>query len=352
MEEKWYNKAWFMWITLICFSPVGIYLMWKNKKFSSRTRKVLTGIFAIWFLFVVIGSSGDNNSQVTANKATEQNAQVQNSKKIENKTKIEEDARNTKEAKKVEEIKIKAQEEKTNALAKFNLKEVTVSRVVDGDTVELSDGSKVRLIGVNTPESTTRTEPYGKESSDYTKNQLTNKTVYLEKDVSETDKYGRLLRYVWLDIPKEISDSEIRTKMYNAILTTEGYAEASTYPPDVKYQEYFTKYNAEARNANKGLWAINPNGTTKGDGDKTTSSSSSSSASTSSNSSNSSLEIVTPAQPPQNNNNRLVYYVPKGKSYHYNKNCPTLSRSKTILEAPLQDVINMGKSDPCDKCVY
>lgn len=49
---------------------------------------------------------------------------------------------------------------------------------------------------------------------------------------------------------------------------------------------------------------------------------------------------------------RLVYYVPKGKSYHYDEHCRTLARSKTILSGNLQDVINMGKSDPCDVCVH
>ena len=59
-----------------------------------------------------------------------------------------------------------------------------------------------------------------------------------------------------------------------------------------------------------------------------------------------------PTPPPTNNtNDRVVYYVPNGKSYHYSKGCSTLSRSKTILQGNLQDVINLGKSDPCDKCV-
>lgn len=129
-----------------------------------------------------------------------------------------------------------------------------VSRVVDGDTVVLSDGRRVRFIGVDSPESTTKIEPYGKEASNFTKDRLMGKTVYLEKDVSETDKYGRLLRYVWLSVPKGINDGEIRSKMFNAILVLEGYAQSGTYPPDVKYQEYLTKYNAEARKAGKGLW--------------------------------------------------------------------------------------------------
>jgi micrococcal nuclease len=149
----------------------------------------------------------------------------------------------------------------TQSVEGINFEKAVISRVVDGDTVVLSDGKRVRFIGMDTPESTTTTEFYGKEASDYTKSQLTGKTVYLEKDVSETDRYGRLLRYVWLSLPKEISDSEIRSKMFNAILVQEGYAQSSTYPPDVKYQEYLTRYNSEARNANKGLWNTDSSGT-------------------------------------------------------------------------------------------
>lgn len=140
------------------------------------------------------------------------------------------------------------------------LEKAVVTKHVDGDTVyvKLEDGSekKVRFIGVNSPESTTKTEPYGKEASEYTKKSLKGKTIYLEKDVSETDKYGRLLRYIWLEPPKEISESEIRTKMFNAILVLEGYAQSSTYPPDVKYSEYFKDFQKEARKKNTGLWAI------------------------------------------------------------------------------------------------
>jgi len=135
-----------------------------------------------------------------------------------------------------------------------------VTKVVDGDTIyiKLSNGSeeKVRFIGVDTPESTIQHEPYGQEASNYTKSKLSGKTVYLEKDVSERDKYNRLLRYVWLEKPGEISDTEIRSKMFNAILLLEGYAQVATYPPNVKYVDYFTKYQTEAREASKGLWGI------------------------------------------------------------------------------------------------
>lgn len=141
-----------------------------------------------------------------------------------------------------------------------------VSRVIDGDTVELSDGRKVRLIGVNTPESTTRTEQFGKEASAYTKSKLEGQKVYLQKDVSETDRYGRLLRLVWLDVPTDVmNEQEIRKKMFNADLVLNGYAQPSTYAPDVTYSEYFKKFAREARENNKGLWQYGPDGTTKGD---------------------------------------------------------------------------------------
>ncbi|WP_333880347.1 thermonuclease family protein [Lysinibacillus capsici] len=172
------------------------------------------------------------------------------------------------EIKKQEQEKKKAEEEQQliEKLSNLGLVTATVSRVVDGDTVELSDGNKVRLIGVNTPESTTRTETYGTEASDFTKSHLEGKQVYLQKDVSETDQYGRLLRLVWTDIPSDINNEiEIRSKMFNAKLVLDGYAEPSTYNPDVTYSEYFVTFASEARNQNKGLWAYGAEGTTKGD---------------------------------------------------------------------------------------
>jgi competence protein ComEC len=60
----------------------------------------------------------------------------------------------------------------------------------------------------------------------------------------------------------------------------------------------------------------------------------------------------TPTPTSERSNDKIVYYVSSGKSYHYNKDCSTLKRSKTILECKLSDVINIGKSDPCDKCVH
>jgi micrococcal nuclease len=123
---------------------------------------------------------------------------------------------------------------------------VKVTRVLDGDTVELETGQKVRYIGINTPEtvdSRKTVQCFGKEASSKNKELVEGKKVRLEKDVSETDKYGRLLRYVYVgDI------------FVNDYLVREGYAYATSYPPDVKYQDQFKKASEEAQKENKGLW--------------------------------------------------------------------------------------------------
>lgn len=149
----------------------------------------------------------------------------------------------------------------TASIVDSRFEKVIVSRHVDGDTVyvKFDDGreEKVRFIGVDTPETVHPSKPveyYGQEASDFTKNKLLGKTVYLEKDVSDRDKYGRLLRYVWLKKPQNIDELEIENNMFNAILVKEGYAQISTFPPDVKYVDYFSKYQKEAREQNKGLW--------------------------------------------------------------------------------------------------
>jgi micrococcal nuclease len=131
---------------------------------------------------------------------------------------------------------------------KENLQKVKVSRVVDGDTIELENGQKVRYIGIDTPETVDpRRDPqcFGKEASLRNKELVENKEVYLEKDVSETDRYGRLLRYIYV---------EENGVSVNEQLVKEGYAAASSYPPDVKYQEKFRIAEQEARNNQKGLW--------------------------------------------------------------------------------------------------
>lgn len=126
-----------------------------------------------------------------------------------------------------------------------------VTHVVDGDTVVLDNGKTVRLIGIDTPETVDPRRPvgcFGKEASNETKGLLTGKLVILQKDVSNTDKYSRLLRYIYLPL----DDGQIL--FVNDYLVREGFAKAYTYPPDVKFNEQFRQAEKEAREGKKGLW--------------------------------------------------------------------------------------------------
>ena len=129
-----------------------------------------------------------------------------------------------------------------------------VTRVIDGDTIEIEGGKKVRYIGIDTPETVDPRKPiqcFGVEASNKNKELVEGKRVRLEKDVSETDKYERLLRYVY-----------VGELFVNDYLARQGYAYAYTYPPDVKYSEQFVQAQKEARENNRGLWKTCPVSTT------------------------------------------------------------------------------------------
>ena len=128
---------------------------------------------------------------------------------------------------------------------------VKVSYVIDGDTIIVNGNKKVRYIGINTSELKTQTTPdecFAREALDENKKLLENKQIILEKDVSETDKYGRLLRYVWAD-----------NIFVNDFLVRNGFAKIDTYPPDTKYYYQFKQAEKEAEENNRGLWKSCPN---------------------------------------------------------------------------------------------
>lgn len=129
-----------------------------------------------------------------------------------------------------------------------------VTKIIDGDTIVIEGDKKVRYIGVDTPETKhpiKKVECFGKEASEKNKKLVMDKYVRLEKDVSETDKYGRLLRYVWV---MESKDATREGLFVNEYLVKEGYALPATFPPDVKYADVFLKASQEARELKKGLW--------------------------------------------------------------------------------------------------
>jgi micrococcal nuclease len=127
-----------------------------------------------------------------------------------------------------------------------------VSRVIDGDTVELENGDKVRYIGIDTPETMDPRKPvqcFGKNATAANKELVEGKPVWLVKDITNKDKYGRLLRYVYLGDPDQESSVFV-----NLELVKQGFAHSSTYPPDIKYQDLFLVAQTEARENQRGLW--------------------------------------------------------------------------------------------------
>lgn len=125
-----------------------------------------------------------------------------------------------------------------------------VVKIVDGDTIVIEGGLKIRYIGVNTPETKDPrrgVQCFGKEASAKNQALVEGKIVRLEKDVVERDKYGRLLRYVW-----------VGDEMANETLVKEGYAFSSPYPPNVKYHKRFLAAERDARSRGIGLWSSCP----------------------------------------------------------------------------------------------
>jgi micrococcal nuclease len=119
-----------------------------------------------------------------------------------------------------------------------------VTQVIDGDTIEVDLGGsvqRVRYIGIDTPE---YNQACGTEATNANRQLVGGQRVRLVKDVSETDPYGRLLRYVY-----------VGATFVNEQLVAQGWAEAVTYPPDTQYAAYFDQLEAQARASNRNCYA-------------------------------------------------------------------------------------------------
>ncbi len=123
---------------------------------------------------------------------------------------------------------------------------VRVAGVIDGDTIVLTNGEKVRYLGIDAPE-TKRPKKLpdycGHEAFAVNRSLVSGKKVSLEFDVEQRDQYGRLLAYVF-----------IRNLFVNAELIRQGYAQVSTYLPNVKYRNFFLKLQRQAIAQDRGLW--------------------------------------------------------------------------------------------------
>ncbi len=138
------------------------------------------------------------------------------------------------------------------ALEKQILEKGFVVRVIDGDTIELKSGEKVRLLGINTPE---KSEKYFKESKELLEEFILNKNITMEKDDENTDRYGRKLRYIY--VSKE--NNQNKQIFVNLMLLGEGLAhtymiEKSRFNKEIKYKNKFLNAEKKAIEEEKGIW--------------------------------------------------------------------------------------------------
>jgi len=161
------------------------------------------------------------------------------------------------------------------ALAPDNVNRV--ARVIDGDTIELENGERVRYIGINAPEID---HLFGKEAAEANSTLVYGKEIYLQYDDQERDKYGRLLAYVYID-----------SIFINGWLVEHGYAQILSIPPNLKYQDNLLNLQQIAKEQNRGLWA------------------------------------KTDKKPKEEISDPIVYVTKTGKKYHL-ANCRYLKKSK------------------------
>lgn len=144
------------------------------------------------------------------------------------------------------------------------LEEAVVTDIVDGDTIRVmmgENGRTVRLTGVNTPEAVNEDSrlntPEGRRAAAHLGGILhVGDTVYLQKDTTNVDKNGELLRFVWKAVPISFTDvNEIKAKMVNGKMLTDGYAMAHKFKPDDAYFDIFRALQLDAYHAGRGLWS-------------------------------------------------------------------------------------------------
>lgn len=219
-----------------------------------KTRnKLLLGGVAVWALIIIVGAFTDKKEEQPLTASTTVQDSSDSKKKDEL---IAKQAAEIEELKKAKESPAAQTVNTTQPVATAAVeakKYITakVTKVVDGDTIDVLIGDKketVRFVLVDTPETkdpSKPVEPFGPEASNFTTDTLSGKEVKLEKDVSERDKYGRLLMYVWLD-----------DKMVNELLLEKGLARVAIYQPDVKYVDKFREIQKKAQQAGTGIWSI------------------------------------------------------------------------------------------------
>ena len=218
--------------SLVLFLPITLKLLKSKKKSKFISIPILIVVGLLWTvgLATEIGKQPETPQN---NLAKEQNTKKETPDKKEQKT-------NTDNPKETEND---------------DFKEVQVTKIIDGDTIEVTGKNgeidKVRFIGLDCPE---KGDALSKEATQYTSDNLLNKTVYLQKDKNETDSFGRLLAYVWL-----AKTADFTKDCYNYKIVHDGYAVAKSYPPDTSHQKELEEAQSHAKNEQSGVWAPQQN---------------------------------------------------------------------------------------------
>lgn len=303
MSEKKVNNLLIIAL-LVIFFPVGLYLMIKSG-WQKKVKWIVASAFIAWFLFLGLAVYFSPPTIEVANLRTDKTLIAENAKfKVEGKVfpygsevtvneqsvtpdedgqftleitlnegentikiRVADGDKVTEELYKVQYV-IKEEQPESTAAEDAESKEQAdqeakrqqrqaerwywhrVVRVVDGDTVVANVDGKdttIRIIGINSPESTTRTECFGKEASAKAKEFLSGKWIQLERDDTQTerDKYNRLLRYVWFD-----NGTDFGRRMIE-----EGYAYEYTYNIPYNNQAQYKQTQANAEKNDIGLWS-------------------------------------------------------------------------------------------------
>ena len=223
----------------------------ERSEYYSNTRRMYSFVGAILIIAVItilsLVNIGKTNSKVDN---TDKNINDVSVQLIEGEERKNSDISKVQSESKDEQIN--SEQKRTGvAIIKKDIPEnYYVTKVVDGDTIYVSGiKTRIRLIGINTPETVSSSEPiqcYGPEASNYLTNLILGKNVGLESDVNsgDVDKYGRPLRYVYFN-----------GENVNQRILLEGYGKEANYGSEYKYRSQFMEAEKDARIKNKGLWS-------------------------------------------------------------------------------------------------
>jgi len=371
---KWYQKTWAIILMLYLFFPVGLYLMWKHSKWSSKVKKIVTGVFAVVCVAVIINGNSTNN-QVQKNNSSDKIV-VASKETIDNESNDSNSTATSKE---------ESNDNKDNTNSNTAKENKETANVIEPTSSNKDEFAGYTLIEVDGGNLSGHREPnvvvdigfgdrkYYAFTNEY--GQLVKviaKEIILQDDSTEpVNSNGRYyedeakvpgVESDNLDEGHVIADSlggvsnAYNITPQNSTLNRHGdqaYMEDTirkaggctdfvaiiTYPDTTTQipSHYSYTYtlngnviNDEFDNINPDEYNANLSDTSSNDNKDSTSSS------------NTGTTTNEPAQ-----GDKIVYWTSGGKSYHYSKNCRTLSRSKNILEGPASEC---PKTDPCDVC--